>query len=203
MAYLIQTLIPMTTNVPADVVTNSWHFGADSDSDAVTASASLKTFYNAIIGHYPSTVSQTGWRFKIFDLEDPQPRAPVAEETWTTTGTPAGQTLPSECAMVLSFQALRTSGVPQARFRNRVFIGPLDTALVGADGRFTSGAMTTLATAAAALLTASDSAPAWSWRTSSSFSADTNFPVDNGWVDNAVDVQRRRGIKATTRTLWS
>jgi hypothetical protein len=28
-------------------------------------------------------------------------------------------------------------------------------------------------------------------------------PVANGWIDNAFDVQRRRGVDYTSRTLWA
>lgn len=202
MVYQLQVLIPMTTALPADTVTNSFHINAVSDADLITATASWKTFYLGIAGHFPSTVAQAGWRFKAFNLDDPQPRAPVYEETWNLAATPAGQTLPSECAMVLSFQAAPASGDPQARRRNRVYIGPLDSALIGADGRFTGASLTTLVNAANDLEIASAAAANWSWVV---WSAIGQVPliIDNGWVDNAVDTQRRRGVKATTRTVFT
>jgi hypothetical protein len=201
MTFQVQTLIPMTTNVPADIVTNTLHLSG-ADLAAVTPGiAAIKVFYNAISAHYSSVVSQNAWRFKVYNLDDTKPRAPVYEETWNLTAAPAGATLPAECAMVLSFQAARQSGEPQARRRNRIFIGPLDQTLLGVDGRWTTAANNLLANAADALLASSVAAGGWSWVVTSAFGGP--YEINNGWVDNAPDTQRRRGVKATARTIFN
>lgn len=74
---------------------------------------------------------------------------------------------------------------------------------------------TDLVTAAAAvgttLLAAGDaSSGAWTWciyspttETQTASLASSFIPIVGGWVDNAWDTQRRRGLEPTTRTTWS
>jgi hypothetical protein len=110
--------------------------------------------------------------------------------------------MPPEVAICLSYQAAKISGVPQARRRGRVFIGPLNTSAMGTDGRPATAFINALVGAADALKDPAG-APDWDWSTWSSFDPTVSTVIDNGWVDNEFDTQRRRGRKYTTRTTFT
>jgi hypothetical protein len=201
MTMRLQCIIPATSAIPADYATNTWHFddGGDPLSDFMDE---LKVFYNSIRPYYPATVAQNSWEFKVYDLDDPEPRAPVADVFWNLTSAPTGYPLPSECAMVLSYQADKVSGLPQARRRGRVYLGPLNTTtLESSTARPAASVVTALAAAGGVLLAASGASGGWKWTTYSTVTG-TGFEVLDGWVDNAYDTQRRRGISPTSRTLF-
>lgn len=54
----------------------------------------------------------------------------------------------------------------------------------------------------ATTLAAASLADDWGWVIWSE-KLEQSFAVAGGWVDNAWDTQRRRGMPATTRTLWN
>jgi hypothetical protein len=101
----------------------------------------------------------------------------------------------------LSFQGAPESGVSQARKRGRVFIGPLRSSLIGADGRPSPATVSLFAAEGEDLLDASNAATTWSWTVHSATTGD-NSVVTNGWCDNEFDTQRRRGRIATSRTVF-
>jgi hypothetical protein len=83
-----------------------------------------------------------------------------------------------------------------------VFIGPLipgvvDTPTTTVPPQVGSTFRTVLAAAA---LTLAEAEVGWSV-----YSPTTGLfvPITGGWVDNAVDIQRRRGGAATARQTWS
>jgi hypothetical protein len=93
------------------------------------------------------------------------------------------------------------SGISQARRRGRVFLGPLgNNAVSSTTGRVASGAYTAIQTAAATLLGGSGIGD-WTWIIWSKASS-SQVVVDNGWIDDAPDVQRRRGVDPSTRVLF-
>lgn len=199
--FRLQFIIPMVSQVPADAATNTWHLNG-ADYAAITPGVNaIIAFYNTIVGVYPATVAQNNWRLKVYNMNDPTPRAPIVDSNFNLSSAPAGDPLPHECSIVVSWQAERQSGQSQASRRNRVYIGPLDKSLVGTDGRFTTSATDTVRDAAQTLLTASDGAAGWSWVVASSNGGP--FEIANGWVDNAVDSQRRRGVLATLRDTFT
>lgn len=210
-----QVAIPRDTTVPEDVTINVWHFIT---SGTVTADAGaivnrLNTFYNAIDGEI-SSITASPAVIKVYDLEAAPPRVPVSTQNMTVTpgaGTPA----PEELAICLSFEALPESGQIQARRRGRLYLGPIQTgAFSPVSGRVlvTAGVRTTIANAAAAMAGAGTE-PTARWAV---FSPTTAGPepwsggalssafqqVDRGWVDDAIDIQRRRGPAAQNRTNW-
>jgi hypothetical protein len=129
--------------------------------------------------------------------------------------------LPRECAAVLSLHgnlvglAEDTPGGvagpggdthPAARKRGRIYLGPLNDLGMGAgaNGPGLNALFRGVATGAAKTL-ADDIAAALeglSWSVWSRVSH-TLAPVLGGWMDDAFDTQRRRGIGASTRTLWA
>jgi hypothetical protein len=123
--------------------------------------------------------------------------------------------LPNEVALCLSYQAVAISGESQARRRGRIFFGPLcNTAnTLSATGECRPSAALVTALCGAATLLATPAATAagdlvhwavYSPTTDLTETIDDAFQdVDNGWVDNSFDTQRRRGRDATARTTWT
>lgn len=205
--------------IPADVITNTWHFVADDTDAADLTSASavasaLSTFYNAITTRLSAVFAGTG-TVDVYDLHEPKPRVPILTQA-ITTFTPNTTGLPSEVALCLSMQAAPISGISQARRRGRVYIGPLAVATsavsgTGGDVRPTGACQTNLLTAAAALTPVVAGSRAWSLcvyspTTFQNQGGDVElsaFPVASFWVDDAFDVQRRRGAPVTSRATAS
>jgi len=211
----VQVSLNRDTNLPADAAVNVWHFRtpgtvAASDEDLRDL---IEAFYVDVQGLLASGLVGTAG-VKIYDLEDAPPRAPVFEGSLSFT--PASTQLPGEVAMVMSFQGPVVSGTPQARRRGRLFLGPLsqDT-FSGATGDLRPGstARLTIATAAESLI-ADSAAPGLIW---SAFSPTTAGPepwssgeldnafvtVTDGWIDDAFDTIRSRGVAPSTRTLFT
>lgn len=137
--------------------------------------------------------------------------SPWAIKTWTLGAPTAGYTgAPSELAVVLSFHS-QYSGLteeaggtrPKSRHRGRLYIGPLckeswDVEATTNRVKVIDGLKTTIGAAAAAMINAGTAGePKWAqW---SRKNAELQ-PVVGGWVDDAFDIQRRRGEKSKTRT---
>lgn len=111
----------------------------------------------------------------------------------------SGNALPSECAICLSFASDPVTGVPAARRRGRVFIGPLSSGLlVGSsparpDLVQLQSVLDGYIDAITAVGTDDLTAVVWS-RTSGDV-----FPVARAWIDDEFDTMRSRGTRATTR----
>lgn len=213
-----QVTIPRATGVPEDAITNTWHFDGDdvNETDAAYHSAvmsGLTTFYNSIDQFLSGMASPTA-TVKIYDMRDATPRVPEFTGTIALTlGT--GLWMPAEVAICLSFQAAAASGVNQARRRGRIYLGPIDhdatyTQNLG-DVRPTSTCRDAIAAAADTLhngialpVTGQVKWAVYSPTTDVTDTIDNAFnDVDNGWVDNAYDTQRRRGVAPTLRSLFS
>ena len=109
--------------------------------------------------------------------------------------------LPSEVALCLSFQAPRIPGQIQNRRQGRVYIGPLNTGVASA-GRPSSTARSTLAAAAGVLGVDIQTDTDGFWAVWSAMNG-TTAEVEEGWVDDAFDTQRRRGLQRTTKTTFA
>lgn len=199
--YRTQATIRTADGISANYATNTWHCLAPDVVQLALWEAALTTFYQAVdvrIGTLAGTTNAL--QYKHYEVDDPEPRAPVL--TGQASLSPSGTPMPPEVALVLSFQADQASGVPQARRRNRIYLPFLNTGAAGTDGRPSSATVTDVVTAADALLAASGPTTAdWVWVVYSP--TDGLFEeVNNGWVDNEWDTQRRRGRKATSRTTF-
>lgn len=95
--------------------------------------------------------------------------------------------------------------MPQARRRGRIYLGPFGQTVLGTTAvtsdRPLAAAVTAIANAATALATATAGAVV-PWVIYSPTNG-SGAVVTDGWVDNAFDTQRRRGVAATSRTLWT
>jgi hypothetical protein len=200
--YRTQVSLVMDDANPENTVTNTWHCLGVDVGDATDFAIAVRAIYNGVLSYLSPLLAQNGHGIKVYDLEDPEPRAPVIEYSWNLTGNPGGTPMPPEVAICLSYQAAKISGVPQARRRGRVFIGPLNTSAMGTDGRPATAFINALVGAADALKDPAG-APDWDWSTWSSFDPTVSTVIDNGWVDNEFDTQRRRGRKYTTRTTFT
>lgn len=223
--------IPKDTAISRDKVQNVFHFVADdghtvTTGDITNITADVAAFYNttpsgatqAIKYYIQDTVNNSsnacttqGYTFDTVKRAYGLPKGTGA----FTMGTGSGaQGLPAECAVALSFRALKSSKPehgpggtrPAANYRNRIYLGPLnvsacDDGSATGDIRVASAFRTTVTKAAKELATAvaargfswSVFSPAkWSWS-----------PVEDGWCDDAFDSQRRRGPDPISKTLFT
>lgn len=199
--YRATVIIKSVTNVIEDAATNTFHFDADTVGDLAAVSAALQTCYQAMRTHYSNLMAQNGHEIKYYRLSDPPPRATVRLDTFNFTTAPTVAPLPTEVAMTVSFQGGASSGQPQSRRRGRIFFGPLNTSAVDGSAFLASGVRTAAVNAFGVLLDASQAATAWKWSVFSTVNG-TGVEVQNGWVDNAFDTQRRRGRRTTARTVF-
>lgn len=203
-----QVIIPHDTNLAENAVTNTWYFGTASEplpTDIADVRTKLTSFYSGAGG--PASMMSSRYQpenaiVKQYDMADPEPRVPIdtwADTNWTAS--PAGTTdLPSEVAVCLSFAADTPSGAIAARRRGRIYLGPwtVGDAISGDTGRVNTTLISTLISRATVLVQ-DDAVTSWQvWSTVDQAGRD----VTHGWVDNAFDTQRRRGLAATTRSTF-
>lgn len=227
-----QLLATMTLHqrdgVPADDVQNSFAFTTatvpPSAAEIDDITAALDNFLNAnqslgvAVGHYlAESVDSAANRVDVdfFDLTghlDGTPHgSPIASRSFTLVAPPDSSPLPAEVAICLSYHSafgtdLEESGSmrPKARDRGRIYLGPLNILTLSEDSAgheafVTPNCRQTIAEAAAGFGADLDLATWCVWSR-----ADAALkPVVAGYVDNAFDVQRRRGVKSTARFNFS
>lgn len=217
--------IPYASGLPTDVVVNTFHFLWTSSTPPTPAQyaalmARIKAFYEYIFNGSSGVQMAMYTRpanasFKIYDLEDAQPRVPVYQAANPlTVGQDAGGSILPEAAICLSYKAAAVSGQNLARLRGRIYLGGLGSTCMGVGTSTHGPIVTSLAitriTAAAVTLAAVQTPPGFTWcvysptirASSGSYSTAFNA-ITNGFVDNAFDTQRRRGDSPTSRTLWA
>lgn len=173
--------------------------------DFTTIAAALVDFYNVAgpsgnsVQRYMSADivrSADAAEIRMYDLGNLHPRPPHVVE-WTVGANALNTRLPSEAAIVGSFYGFRN--IP--RQRGRIYVGPLNLdALNQANGRPADGARQAIAEAMGDLI---GSTGVIDWVVLSTVPPGfTSIKVSNGWVDNAFDTQRRRGIATTSRIVF-
>jgi hypothetical protein len=200
--YRLQQTIATADNTAANYATNTYHFIGDDDTVLPALATAVQAVYSSMRLQMSNLVRQNNHEYKIYDMSDPEPRAPLLEGSWNFSAAITNNPLPPECTICLSFQGSKISGVPQARRRGRVYLPFLQLSGSGADGRPTAAVITAAVNAGTGLLTASNAAADWSWIVASSFDPLDGAIVQNGWVDNEWDTQRRRGRVATSRSVY-
>jgi hypothetical protein len=198
-----QLRIPHSNGVPADTCVNTWHVTAVDAEEGTLADikAAFVAFYEALDAYKGDIMSWGSSRWRIYNLDDSEPRQPIDDVAAAVTAAPSSNNLPHELAICLSFRGELVSGAPAARRRGRIYFGPLSD-----DTRTVTGAVNPtfralVATAGGTLLTTSNAASDWAWVVYSP-TAGQAYPVVAGWCDDAWDVQRRRGVLATTRSTF-
>lgn len=220
--WMAQVVLPYFTNIPRDVSVNTLHFDVTTSDSAATAQAiatATTQLYNLsavgrtnpIAYYIAGVVSRTAnaARVKIYNMDLPKPRPPILEHPWTLGPAASGNNLPLEVSIVSSFQGDLSAGVPQARRRGRVYLGPLGAHAVsqGSGSAFpqvVEGVRLDIAGAfsdySSAIPVATDGDAQWCvW---SRVNSDL-VRITNGWVNNEPDTQRRRQSQPTSRSTWS
>jgi hypothetical protein len=143
-------------------------------------------------------------QIRVYDLADP----PIRQATvfdWTLAANSGGSPLARELCFCLSYFATRNL----KRQRGRIYLGPLTTTSVEnrtGDQGVTTAARNAVCAAASALATPSAGATwvVYSEREHEAVGAEYGgLGVTEGWVDHALDIQRRRGRKPEQRTVWT
>jgi hypothetical protein len=157
------------------------------------------------LSHFMGGIADTaGASIKMYDLDDALPRAPIYTETYTpgAFGSGSSKNLPAEIALCLSYSAGPSSGLPIARRRGRMYIGPfcdfaLGTGAISVDSRPNDDLKMSIVESATELAATADGA-GYDW---SVFSPTNNEAVSilTCWCNDAWDVQRRRGAQPTSR----
>jgi hypothetical protein len=208
--YVFQWSWQAASERPEDVITNSFHFqNTDIVTDYDNVKDMLENFYTVMaegssrsIVEFMSISTITGnWTLKAYALEDPKPRQPVIQ--WQGFSPPANtQALPTEVALVQSFQADIESGEIPARRRNRVYLGPFNRDALGNYGRPDDTLVSSMIFQGKQLIAESQASLRWTWVAYSPTTDEANA-ITNGWVDNAWDSQRRRGLYYSQRGTYS
>ena len=204
--HTFQVIFQGDSGLAEDRYVNTFHFeGAGSDYDNVRDMlfdlySQVNPFGQAISTHMTSQLGLNP-RVVAYDLSDTKPRVPVYEADLGVLTYGAGEPLPYEVALCLSFEAAKLSGVSQRRRRNRVYIGPFRESENGGDGRPTLQMREDFVYAATQMLNASDASVSWNWVVYSPTDDDWAL-VDHIWVDDAWDTQRRRGNAPSVRESW-
>jgi hypothetical protein len=199
--YQLQQSLITTSTLPKDYVQNNWSLRADDLTALQLGVDAVHAFYDEIDGILSNNVVQNGHPWKCYNRADPIPRRPVLEGTMDLASAPSGAPLPHEVAIVLSFHAQPTSGIPMSRLRGRVYLGPITTAMSDTDARLSSANQGAIASAGEDLQIASLAATTWKWVVWSTVDEASTIVI-GGWVDNAFDTQRRRGRDTTERVTW-
>lgn len=200
--YIVQVTLKTTSGVAEDFVTNTFSINAVDAPALDDAVDAIWDLYEYMVLFFSDNIVQNGHQIKAYDRADTPPRAPVVDTVRNLPSAPTDDPLPHQLCAVLSFQGGRVSGIPQARRRGRIYFGPLGKTRCDSDGRLTAATVTALATAGDALMTAGDTSGTWLWDVWSTVN-NSATRVTDGWVDNAFDIQRRRGRKTTTRTTFT
>lgn len=198
-----QIVLATSDAIPANYVTNSWCLSTAADptvADYNAYTALFRQFYVDISTALAIPITSIGHLAKYINLASIlKPNYPLYEETWSLPAPNSNAQLPSEVSICLSMQGTRVSGIPQARRRGRVFIGTIAAATM-TNGRPNLLTRTLLVDSVNGLKDGLLLAPlpaslcVWSKIDSQAVA------VNNVWVDDAYDTQRRRGPKATART---
>lgn len=178
------------------------------------------------VGAFLSHVLQS-FRVKVYDVTVEPSGPPLVESASVNLPARAGvANLASEVAICLSFQGTPAGGLIQRRRRGRIYLGPLNDAALANPGnagaavqRPSASVLTTLRNAGIKLATEVDDTAEWVVY-SRPFPGRVGAVKDNGdpkpdlparagstvnidevWTDDAFDTQRRRGERATGRTL--
>lgn len=214
---IAQVVILNDDGLPRDEVTNSLHFHKPESMPYATFVAGLgpavASLYNTIgtgmtskVSSYMSNANQTGSSQATVNMYDGS--VPVHERIPTpftfTLGAPtSGTDLPNEVALCLSFKRQEPGVGSFASQRGRIYIGPLSLSAItnGTSGPVpTSAFITDLVHAGINMKTAVRAIGDGADHCVFSPRLNKLFVVTSYWVDNAMDTQRRRGPRATSRT---
>ncbi len=212
-----QVVMEGTSGLPEDVFINNWYFRSD-DVQGVgydppgAIKRVLDSFYmtpspaGIRIDNYLSKGIKRQLKYRVYDLGQAPPRTRDERLSGTMLSVSANS-MPYEDALCLSFYA----GLNRPRRRGRIYLGPLNVQALN------PGPSTAYPTPDPQLLACIADRAAAVGRTTENVTwvmvtkGGMKPPVEPagakvitaGWVDNAWDHQRRRGLAATARTPFS
>lgn len=224
--YLSVIKFPVVTSIPRDAVENTMAWTGPDDATAAIndVNDALHSLYvanngfgHSVGGYLSSTLSRSIHpTINLYHLTDLTGVTGIGTPVATRVldaALPAPEVatnLPDEVSVCLSFHGdlaglVERSGStrPANRHRGRIFLGPLTTGVMGQDPDnhdvlVHSTPRQAFADAAGRILAGVFGATWCVWsRTNAAL-----YPVVGGFVDNAFDTQRRRGIRATSRQVW-
>jgi hypothetical protein len=184
-----------------DVIgSNGWVFamttpGPTTEAALTEALAAVKAFYNAIASHIGKQVFE--FRFKAYDMGEAPPRTPLEGSELDTVSSAAS--LPSEVACCLSYF---NGPVARPRKRGRVFIGPLRTTVLDQTLTYPTVGSSTRSAITGAAVSELTGLSLITWGLLSQRDG-VIWAVEHGFVDDAFDIQRRRGEDPTSSTTFS
>lgn len=200
----VQAILLAANDKREDDVMNVWHFqtaAAVDEGSLSTITGALNAFYPAAFGTRASPSRSGEITLRVFDLADPQPRSPIHEITTTPGMSNDSGQLPAELAVCLSFRAQNVSGQPKGRRRGRLYIGPWgSSANSSSTGRVNGAVQASVLAAAGALwdATTGNVSESVTWEIYSP-TDDLMHEVARVFVDDAWDIQRRRGVDPLDR----
>lgn len=203
----VQAVFGHTSGLPEDRMVNNFAFIYESASftfdeacDELAANA-LDPFYvttgtatQALRTYMARELASLEYRF--YDLSEAPPRFPYIVPSATWTQPPLVTSLPSEVALCLSWVA----GFNLPRRRGRIYLGPLNDATLAQSGNPDPQFVADLAAKGDDLLAYSTFPSLFQVMISQADQAANQ--ITGGWVDNAFDTQRRRGVTASSRTTF-
>jgi hypothetical protein len=210
----VQVTIPRKDALPADAIVNTFHwFKVGAVNPATDGDAIIDALVDAwTVDHGDGFVLTTAYAsymktedawIKMYDLADPEPRAPIRSEALPLTAAGSGE-LPAEVALCMSYAVAPESGAVAARNRGRIYFGPFsdsrDQIETNVDSRPANALRGALSSFGSVLIAASTADLYWT--VYSEVDATAQGPVTHGWVDNAWDTQRRRGAAANLRSTF-
>lgn len=220
---LVVVKFPHVSGLPRDTVVNTFVFQASNQAnvDAVVDGVFPELYNNAFGGHSiaeylgnrlsRSSNAASYTQYDITSALDGSPHGGPVRTTHFTLGNATSGTyeLPEELSLVVSYHSdygilSETVGStrPKQRHRGRVYIGPLNNSAhpssTGNESRPDSTFVTTLYNAFNTQLLAGAS-PNWvGWSRQNA----AVYTVVGGFIDDAWDIQRRRGVAAAGRTAF-
>lgn len=201
-AYKLQLTINAASGITADAVTNTWHLLTLDDMTNATWTSTLaafNTFYSASSFGFSPDMNASGHSAKLFKMSDPEPRVPAHTGTFSIslTGGTAG---PSELAICLSGKENPVSGGNIRKQRGRVYLGPWGTSTFVAS-RVPSALRSQIANAAQTMVHTLNAIAGQNVVVGVTSGDGSQFHAYNIlWVDDAFDIQRRRGVRPSART---
>ena len=194
----VLVILQGVSNLPKDRFINTLHFSDSTPGNTWVGMADslgpdLVDIYEGLGGSslfYPAQTVSRPFEVRFYNPEDAEPRQPRIY-TGELPGNSANA-LPEEVACCLSYYTDRN--VP--RKRGRLFIGPLSTSALVA-GAHPNPELTQLMFNFADSLSELGSVNV-DWQMVSK-AANTRQRIEQTWIDNAFDTQRRRGPEPTSR----
>lgn len=210
----------LMSGLPEDRIVNTFHFRNDGALTPGIAAANANEavrefFFDAVapatvpIVGYLNFAQITGAEIVGYDLGQAPPRAPISPLTVSSTDLAKASTAggpPFEVAACVSWRTnviAPKTGTAGKTGRGRNYLGPLTVASSTGGGEPTLGGGISVAfrdaIKAAALRLFQNTTMTLVVLSKKYAQADE---VVGGWVDNAPDIQRRRGPQATARTVF-